>query len=81
MRDYALLLGMPGTGKTTTIVHIIKVRRIAWMVLWLGFEAAAKVVHAASLPASGRVHTHCSRACECMGAGSLNSFQITSLLD
>ncbi len=26
MRDYALVLGMPGTGKTTTIVHIIKVR-------------------------------------------------------
>eukprot|EP00955_Chlamydomonas_euryale_P116560 366426-Chlamydomonas_euryale.AAC.24 len=24
MRDYMLLLGMPGTGKTTTIVHIIK---------------------------------------------------------
>ena len=24
MRDYALCLGMPGTGKTTTIVHIIK---------------------------------------------------------
>ena len=26
MRDYALCLGMPGTGKTTTIVHIIKAR-------------------------------------------------------
>ncbi|GLC59371.1 hypothetical protein PLESTB_001479200 [Pleodorina starrii] len=24
MQDYALLLGMPGTGKTTTIVHIIR---------------------------------------------------------
>ena len=33
MRDYALLLGMPGTGKTTTIVHIIKVRRHVWMLL------------------------------------------------
>ncbi len=27
MRDYALVLGMPGTGKTTTILHVIKVRR------------------------------------------------------
>lgn len=26
MRDYAVVLGMPGTGKTTTIVHIIKAR-------------------------------------------------------
>lgn len=25
MNDYAVLLGMPGTGKTTTIVHIIRV--------------------------------------------------------
>ena len=24
MRDYALILGMPGTGKTTTIVHIVR---------------------------------------------------------
>lgn len=23
-RDYALVLGMPGTGKTTTIAHIIR---------------------------------------------------------
>ena len=26
MRDYAMILGMPGTGKTTTIVHIVQVR-------------------------------------------------------
>lgn len=25
MQDYVVMLGMPGTGKTTTIVHIIKV--------------------------------------------------------
>jgi DNA replication ATP-dependent helicase Dna2 len=24
MRDYVLVLGMPGTGKTTTVVHIVK---------------------------------------------------------
>jgi hypothetical protein len=27
MRDYTLMLGMPGTGKTTTIVHAVQVWR------------------------------------------------------
>ena len=29
MQDYALVLGMPGTGKTTTIVHIVKALMLA----------------------------------------------------
>lgn len=35
-QDYTLLLGMPGTGKTTTIVHAIRVgenRGCTWRVV------------------------------------------------
>jgi adenylate kinase family enzyme len=28
MWDYSLVIGMPGTGKTTTILHIIKVQHV-----------------------------------------------------
>jgi superfamily II DNA or RNA helicase len=36
MRDYALVLGMPGTGKTSTIVSIIRVSES-----WLGKQHSA----------------------------------------